>query len=151
MAGSFWWFSPVRTFARPPQISCALARHFRGQDHPHLACFQIETLCFLRLKVWDMVIVGAGVAGSALAFNMARQGRRVLLLERDLTEPDRIVGELLQPGGLLKLKELGGSRCPPRDTSRDTSIGDRCPPRPTTYTPARPCPRRPGGLRRDDR
>jgi len=31
----------------------------------------------------------------------------VLVIERDLTEPDRIVGELLQPGGYLKLIELG--------------------------------------------
>jgi squalene monooxygenase len=31
----------------------------------------------------------------------------VLVLERDLSEPDRIVGELLQPGGYLKLLELG--------------------------------------------
>lgn len=29
------------------------------------------------------------------------------MLERDLSEPDRIVGELLQPGGYLKLLELG--------------------------------------------
>lgn len=28
-------------------------------------------------------------------------------IERDLSEPDRIVGELLQPGGYLKLVELG--------------------------------------------
>ncbi|KAF9615873.1 hypothetical protein IFM89_026797 [Coptis chinensis] len=34
-------------------------------------------------------------------------GRRVLMIERDLSEPDRIVGELLQPGGYLKLIELG--------------------------------------------
>ena len=31
----------------------------------------------------------------------------MLLLERDLGQPDRIVGELLQPGGYLKLKQLG--------------------------------------------
>ncbi len=36
-----------------------------------------------------------------------QDGRRVLVLERDLSEPDRIVGELLQPGGYLKLVELG--------------------------------------------
>lgn len=30
-----------------------------------------------------------------------------LTLERDLSEPDRIVGELLQPGGYNALKELG--------------------------------------------
>ena len=35
----------------------------------------------------------------------------MLLLERDLTQPDRIVGELLQPGGYLKLKELGLQSC----------------------------------------
>lgn len=29
------------------------------------------------------------------------------VIERDLSEPDRIVGELLQPGGYLKLIELG--------------------------------------------
>lgn len=36
-----------------------------------------------------------------------QDGRRILLLERDLSQPDRIVGELLQPGGYIKLKELG--------------------------------------------
>ena len=35
----------------------------------------------------------------------------MLLLERDLVQPDRIVGELLQPGGYLKLKELGLQDC----------------------------------------
>ena len=35
-----------------------------------------------------------------------KDGRRVRVIERDLTEPDRIVGELLQPGGYLKLIEL---------------------------------------------
>lgn len=36
-----------------------------------------------------------------------QDGRRVHVIERDLNEPDRIVGELLQPGGYLKLVELG--------------------------------------------
>lgn len=31
----------------------------------------------------------------------------MLLLERDLSQPDRIIGELLQPGGFLALKRLG--------------------------------------------
>lgn len=38
---------------------------------------------------------------------VTQDGRRVHVIERDLTEPDRIVGELLQPGGYLKLIELG--------------------------------------------
>ncbi|KAM9806218.1 squalene monooxygenase [Syngnathus typhle] len=55
----------------------------------------------------DVVIVGAGVLGSAMAAVLARDGRRVTVVERDLKEPDRIVGELLQPGGYRALKELG--------------------------------------------
>ncbi|CAN0917730.1 Squalene monooxygenase SE1, partial [Linum grandiflorum] len=55
----------------------------------------------------DVIVVGAGVAGAALAHTLGKDGRRVVVIERDLTEPDRIVGELLQPGGYLKLIELG--------------------------------------------
>ena len=60
---------------------------------------------------WDVVIVGAGVAGASLAHALGVEGRRVLCVERDLSTPDRIVGELLQPGGYLKLKELGLESC----------------------------------------
>ncbi|KAF8404831.1 hypothetical protein HHK36_009720 [Tetracentron sinense] len=59
----------------------------------------------------DIIIVGAGVAGAALAHTLGKEGRRVHVIERDLTEPDRIVGELLQPGGYLKLIELGLEDC----------------------------------------
>nr|AXU93514.1 squalene epoxidase 3 [Taraxacum kok-saghyz] len=59
----------------------------------------------------DVIIVGAGVAGAALAHTLGKQGRKVRVIERDLTEPDRIVGELLQPGGYLKLIELGLEDC----------------------------------------
>ena len=59
----------------------------------------------------DVVIVGAGILGSALAITFARQGRSVTLLERSLKEPDRIVGELLQPGGVQALRTLGLDKC----------------------------------------
>ncbi|CAL5366635.1 unnamed protein product [Camellia sinensis] len=59
----------------------------------------------------DVIIVGAGVAGAALAHTLGKDGRRVHVIERDLTEPNRIVGELLQPGGYLKLVELGIEDC----------------------------------------
>ncbi|KAG9135294.1 hypothetical protein Leryth_015192 [Lithospermum erythrorhizon] len=58
-----------------------------------------------------IIIVGAGVAGAALAYTLGKDGRRVRVIERDLTEPDRIVGELLQPGGYLKLMQLGLADC----------------------------------------
>ncbi|GLB41490.1 putative squalene epoxidase [Lyophyllum shimeji] len=64
---------------------------------------------------YDVLIVGAGIAGSSLAHALSTLPRpkplRIALLERSLAEPDRIVGELLQPGGVSALKELGLERC----------------------------------------
>lgn len=59
----------------------------------------------------DVVVVGAGILGSALAVTLGRQGRSVILLENSLKEPDRIVGELLQPGGVEALERLGLRDC----------------------------------------
>lgn len=59
----------------------------------------------------DAVIVGAGVFGCAMAYALAQQGRSVILLERWMHEPDRIVGELLQPGGCAALRKLGLGHC----------------------------------------
>ncbi|KAE8154151.1 squalene epoxidase-domain-containing protein [Aspergillus avenaceus] len=59
----------------------------------------------------DVVIVGAGVLGCALAVTLGKQGRSVLLLEASMKEPDRIVGELLQPGGVRALERLGLADC----------------------------------------
>lgn len=59
----------------------------------------------------DAVIIGAGILGCALAITLARQGRSVILLEKSLKEPDRIVGELLQPGGVNALEKLGLQEC----------------------------------------
>lgn len=55
----------------------------------------------------EVIIIGAGVLGSALAAVLSRDGRKVTVIERDLKEPDRILGEFLQPGGCFVLKELG--------------------------------------------
>ncbi|KAF8596866.1 squalene epoxidase [Ceratobasidium sp. AG-I] len=62
---------------------------------------------------YDILVVGAGIAGSALAHALAgvphptARPLRIALLERSLAEPDRIVGELLQPGGMAALRNLG--------------------------------------------
>ncbi|KAK2467148.1 hypothetical protein APHAL10511_000697 [Amanita phalloides] len=66
---------------------------------------------------YDALIVGAGIAGSALAHALSTIPRtngkmlRIALLERSLAEPDRIVGELLQPGGVMALRRLGLEPC----------------------------------------
>ncbi|KAG9620943.1 squalene epoxidase, partial [Aureobasidium melanogenum] len=59
----------------------------------------------------DVVIIGAGILGCALAVAFSDQGRSVILLEKSLKQPDRIVGELLQPGGVAALEELGLADC----------------------------------------
>lgn len=59
----------------------------------------------------DVVIVGAGILGCAIAWALGNQGRSVILLEKSLKEPDRIVGELLQPGGVQALEKLGLRDC----------------------------------------
>ena len=58
-----------------------------------------------------MAIIGSGIAGSAMAHVMGLQSRDVVLIERQFSEPDRIVGELLQPGGLAALRELELGDC----------------------------------------
>ncbi|KAK4234345.1 squalene epoxidase [Achaetomium macrosporum] len=58
----------------------------------------------------DVLVIGAGIAGCAIAAAFAQQGRRVGAIERSLREPDRIV-ELLQPGGVAALSTLGLAQC----------------------------------------
>ncbi|KAF9563554.1 squalene epoxidase [Agrocybe pediades] len=64
---------------------------------------------------YDVVIVGAGIAGCALAHGLSTLPRskplRIAVVERSLAEPDRIVGELLQPGGMIALEKLGMLGC----------------------------------------
>lgn len=56
---------------------------------------------------YDLVIVGGGIGGSALAAVMARAGRRVLLLEKTLRYEDRVRGEWIAPWGVTETKRLG--------------------------------------------
>ncbi|KAJ3340488.1 hypothetical protein HDU93_006956 [Gonapodya sp. JEL0774] len=88
---------------------------------------------------FDVIVIGAGVAGNPLAVVLAKQRKNVLLIgmgsascgmhrcvfnfnllcrlmcaiesERDLSQPDRIVGELLQPGGVHSLTAMGMGDC----------------------------------------
>ncbi|CCC67251.1 hypothetical protein NCAS_0A06930 [Naumovozyma castellii] len=56
---------------------------------------------------YDAIVVGAGVIGPCVATGLARKGKKVLIVERDWAMPDRIVGELMQPGGVRALESLG--------------------------------------------
>lgn len=57
---------------------------------------------------YDAIVIGAGVIGPCISTALARQGKKVLIIERDWSEPkDRVVGELMQPAGVKALRELG--------------------------------------------
>jgi 2-polyprenyl-6-methoxyphenol hydroxylase-like FAD-dependent oxidoreductase len=55
----------------------------------------------------DVVIVGAGIAGSALASVLARAGRDVLLLEKSETFTDHVRGEAMLQWGVKEAQNLG--------------------------------------------
>jgi 2-polyprenyl-6-methoxyphenol hydroxylase-like FAD-dependent oxidoreductase len=55
----------------------------------------------------DVVIVGAGIAGSALAISLAGSGHSVTLLEKSTVHVDRVRGEFIVPWGVAEAKSLG--------------------------------------------
>jgi 2-polyprenyl-6-methoxyphenol hydroxylase-like FAD-dependent oxidoreductase len=55
----------------------------------------------------DAVIVGAGIAGSALAIALARSGLSVTLLEKSTVHVDRVRGEFIVPWGVAEAQGLG--------------------------------------------
>jgi squalene monooxygenase len=55
---------------------------------------------------FDIIVIGAGVAGGVFACSQENENCSILVIERDFSEKDRIVGELMQPGGIAALKQL---------------------------------------------
>ena len=48
-------------------------------------------------KTYDIITVGGGLGGSALAKAMAKHGARVLVVERERHFKDRVRGEAMHP------------------------------------------------------
>jgi 2-polyprenyl-6-methoxyphenol hydroxylase-like FAD-dependent oxidoreductase len=55
----------------------------------------------------DVVIVGGGISGSALALVLARRGASVTVLERQQDYADRVRGEYMHPWGVAEAQQLG--------------------------------------------
>ncbi len=57
--------------------------------------------------MYDVAIVGARCAGSALALMLARAGARVLVIDRTTFPSDTMSGHFIQPAGVSCLRRLG--------------------------------------------
>ena len=56
---------------------------------------------------YDLITVGGGLGGAALALAMAERGYRVLVVEKEERFRDRVRGESLLPWGAAEARELG--------------------------------------------
>lgn len=59
---------------------------------------------------FDVIIVGAGIAGSSLGNALARRGLKVMLLEKATAYHDRVRGEAILPWGVVEAQRLGVDR-----------------------------------------
>lgn len=57
--------------------------------------------------MYDLIVVGGGVAGSTLAKLMVEHGAQVLVLERQQVFTDRVRGEAIVPWGVVHARALG--------------------------------------------
>lgn len=57
--------------------------------------------------VWDVVIVGAGPAGATAAIYLARNGHKVLLLDKESFPRDKVCGDGLIPDSLRCIDRMG--------------------------------------------
>lgn len=58
-------------------------------------------------STYDIIAIGGGIAGSALAKAMAEGGAKVLVLEREVEFRDRVRGEAIMPWGTAEAVRLG--------------------------------------------
>jgi flavin-dependent dehydrogenase len=60
-----------------------------------------------RADLYDVVIVGAGPAGSTLGWKLASQGLKTLVLDGARFPREKVCGDYIEPRGLRVLNEMG--------------------------------------------
>src|SRR5260370_33134117 len=78
-----------------------------GGDAAPRAAVRIRVSMDNLAKPFDAIIVGARVAGSAAAIFLARDGRRVLLVDKDSFPSDRLSTHIVLGGGTRVLGRMG--------------------------------------------
>ena len=58
-------------------------------------------------RVWDVIVAGAGPAGSTAAYHLASAGHTVLLVDRHEFPREKVCGDALIPDALNSLRTLG--------------------------------------------
>jgi 2-polyprenyl-6-methoxyphenol hydroxylase-like FAD-dependent oxidoreductase len=58
-------------------------------------------------ETFEVIIIGGGIAGNALAAVLARAGRAVLVLERSTVYRDKVRGEIFHAWGVAEAQRLG--------------------------------------------
>jgi menaquinone-9 beta-reductase len=58
-------------------------------------------------RTYDVIVAGGGPAGSTLAWDLARRGISVLLIERTRFPREKVCGDYVEPRGLRILQEMG--------------------------------------------
>jgi len=58
-------------------------------------------------QAYDVVIIGGGIGGGALATVLARAGKSTLVLEKSTVYRDRVRGEWMAPWGVAEARRLG--------------------------------------------
>ncbi len=72
---------------------------------------------------YDLILVGGGLGGAALAFAMARHGARVLVVEREVTFRDRVRGEGVAPWGVAEASSCCATRAASRSVACRSTRG----------------------------
>lgn len=64
--------------------------------------------------LWDAAVIGAGPAGALVAYELARQGARVLLIDRARFPREKVCGGCLNGAALAALQQVGLGDLPQR-------------------------------------
>ncbi|NLG41988.1 MAG: FAD-dependent oxidoreductase, partial [Phycisphaerae bacterium] len=78
--------------------------HTPSLDSPDLPAMDAAAAA---LQLWDAVVIGAGPAGAMAALRLARQGARVLLVEKHRFPRPKVCGCCLNAAALELLAECG--------------------------------------------